>query len=892
MSICAARLVRAGRACEWRRRLGILPALVVLFAVFLPQKAEAQTSVDLGSAVDFAVLASTGITNTGNTTITGNVGSFPLPAITGFETVILNGTNQGNNAISQQARTDLFVAYADAVARTPDTIFAPVFDLGGSTLTPGVYNDPTSFGLTGTLTLDALGDPNAVWIFQAGSTLTTMANSSIVLAGGAQACHVFWQVGSSATLGAGTDFVGNILAFTSISLGAGATVDGRLLALNGSVTLDSNSIILALCEVIVDGDEVIVAPTTVAALILDECSHLELLSTLTVTSGNFTVIDGQALISGGSVVLPGNLTVNGPGTLVTDSQLQVGGVATVVQGSGLFVNGSLQAPQTNVQSGAVLGGTGVILGNVTNAGMLASGNAAGCVVDAGGEIGTLSILGNYTQTPTGIFALEIGSLLSFDRLLVSGNAFLSGILNVLPLAFDLEFGQQFQFLQADSFSGAFDSINLPDGFRGRIIEEDGFLTLVIAPESYTQAAQNPNQQQAAQAVDSFIPATSGDQATVSAALDMLTAEEFPAAFDAIGPAFYQNVGLIAIEHVNAQNQFLSQRLNAVRLGGRGFQSEGIQSPLIHDRDGKSVMEAKDGKHFVDAKSTQQEDILAPGVDNRWGVWVQGNGIFGKITNVNQVPNANFQGGGVLVGVDYQWADHFTTGIFTGYQGLYSETGNGGLIASNTALFGTYTSYQNGGFYSDAILMGGYSGYNLRRPIEFGSIDRTARSSPGGGQFSAYLDMGYDWTVGNFTFGPIISGQYIFAGIAPFTETGADSLDLSVDQQNINSLRTSVGGRVAYTWTLNRHITLIPEVRMLWQHEFLNDSRNINSSLDGGDGPGFGYQTTAPGRDSVFAGAGVSAQIGKDWNTFLYYNADFGRQDYIAHMVSAGVGWRF
>jgi len=138
----------------------------------------------------------------------------------------------------------LDTAYTDAVGRTPTTIYGAIFDLGGLTLTSGVYNDPSSFGITGTLTLDGQNNPNAVWIFQAGSTLSTGANSAVVLINGAQASHVFWQIGSSATLGANTAFAGNMLAFTSITLGSGTTVDGRALAKGGAVALTQNTISL------------------------------------------------------------------------------------------------------------------------------------------------------------------------------------------------------------------------------------------------------------------------------------------------------------------------------------------------------------------------------------------------------------------------------------------------------------------------------------------------------------------------------------------------------------------------------------------------------------------------------------------------------------------------
>ena len=205
-------------------------------------------AVDLNSAAGFGVLAGSGITITGPTTIAGDIGSFPTASITGLENLTLNGVNHAGDATTQAAKTDLLAAYLDAQGRTPTTTYGPIFDLGGLTLLPGVYNDPTSFGLTGTLTLDADGDPDAVWIFQAGSTLITGSNSLVDLIDGAQARNIFWQVGSSATLGTGTDFAGSILASESITLATGASIDGGLYALNGAVTLDNNNLVVPVPE--------------------------------------------------------------------------------------------------------------------------------------------------------------------------------------------------------------------------------------------------------------------------------------------------------------------------------------------------------------------------------------------------------------------------------------------------------------------------------------------------------------------------------------------------------------------------------------------------------------------------------------------------------------------
>ena len=224
--------------------------LVLLAAVlFLHQNAAAvPTMVNMGTASGFAVLAGSGITITGPTTITGDIGTFPTTSITGLGNVTLTGVNQAGSAVTQNAKNDLVTAYNDAAGRTYDVAYAGGFDLVGLTLNSGVYHDASSLFLSGTLTLDAQGNPDAVWIFQAGSTLITASDSKVNLIGGAQACHVFWQVGSSATLGTYADFVGNILALTDVTLNTGATVNGRVLAENGAVTLDNNTITKSVCS--------------------------------------------------------------------------------------------------------------------------------------------------------------------------------------------------------------------------------------------------------------------------------------------------------------------------------------------------------------------------------------------------------------------------------------------------------------------------------------------------------------------------------------------------------------------------------------------------------------------------------------------------------------------
>ncbi len=201
-----------------------------------------QATVDLGTAANFAILAGSGITNTGLTIINGDAGTSPTGTVNGFPPGVVNGSIHAADAIAAQAKIDLTTAYNDAQGRATGSISLPG-NLAGLTLAPGLYTNSSSVILSGgDVTLDAQGDANAVFIFQMGSTLTTAPGSKIILAGGAQAKNIFWAVGSSATLGTNSIFNGNILADQSISLNTGAVLNGRALTRIGAITLQSNTV--------------------------------------------------------------------------------------------------------------------------------------------------------------------------------------------------------------------------------------------------------------------------------------------------------------------------------------------------------------------------------------------------------------------------------------------------------------------------------------------------------------------------------------------------------------------------------------------------------------------------------------------------------------------------
>jgi len=230
----------------------------LLLTVGLIQPALSQTAPSLGTAQSFAVLGASTVTNTGSSVITGDLGVSPGTAVIGFPPGIVDGgSTYVADAQSLQAKTDATAAYGDLGGQACNTTYSAPTDVGGKTLVPGVYCFASSAAITGTLTLNGEGNPDSVFIFRMGSTLTTASSASVSLINGAQRCEVFWQVGSSATFGMGTNFIGTVIALTSITFDTSATSSGRALALTGAVTLDGNTVSVNSCAATVNSPPVI-----------------------------------------------------------------------------------------------------------------------------------------------------------------------------------------------------------------------------------------------------------------------------------------------------------------------------------------------------------------------------------------------------------------------------------------------------------------------------------------------------------------------------------------------------------------------------------------------------------------------------------------------------------
>lgn len=604
-----------------------------------------------------------------------------------------------------------------------------------------------------------------------------------------------------------------------------------------------------------------------------------------------------------------NLATNTSIFNVTNAQLTLSGPVIGAGGLNTLGSGTLTLTGTNTYAGptTLLGGTLQLLGThsggaaytVTIGNLTGTGSTTSHVNVNGGSItpglgttpGTLSV-GSLQINTGGTFNVLIASTTQVAQVQATGTAVVGGTLNAVPVnGWNLNFGDRYQVMTAGGgISGTFGTIAVPQGYRGRFVVENGGTTgvLMIAPQSYTLLAVTPNQSSVASALNTFTTATKGDKQVVSTILDGYTSSsQYGQAFNAIAPTLYQSLSTMAFNAANAQYNDLVQQMFGLRVSGTGFSMSGFADNTAMIQEGQG-----DGdKGVLDSK----KDILRPGADNHWGMFVDGNGIFAQANSGNMLQSYNAQSGGLIAGLTYKWNPAVTTGIYAGYEGTYAKytgTYSGSTVIDNAVRFGllgTFGDPSGRGFYGDALVGGSYNNYNVTRAITFPGVSRTANSSPGAGELDSLLAAGYNWRKGNWAFGPVSSLQYTYFGMNSFNETGAQSLDYQGLNWNTASMIYNLGGNCAYSWQATRNLMVVPQINLAWQHEFLQNPYAINGSLSGAS---VSNTSATPLRDTLYTGVGVTLEYKKRWNMAFFYNAAAGNSDLVSQNIFLSAGVKF
>jgi uncharacterized protein with beta-barrel porin domain len=590
----------------------------------------------------------------------------------------------------------------------------------------------------------------------------------------------------------------------------------------------------------------------------------------------------------------GSLTKVRSGTLILTNANTYTGNTTIADGL-LQVDGSIASPNTFVNPGGTLGGTGTIFGDVFNSGAVSPGHSPG----------TLNIAGNYVQNWTGRLRIEIGGRDpgAFDVLAVKGSAILSGKLQLVRLNnFQLKVGDKITFLTAGGgVSGRFAVIDNPFAtgtmVHAEVVYDPNAVSIEGTQGSFAKSARflgvMPGQMSLAGALDQiagesrfgklFDFLNSESAGRIAHDLDLIAPEELAAIFDISN----------SIADLNAAN--ITRRMDELHAGGGGgFSTTGLS---LHDIHGALALDsglplfASTGRAVENLRASRsagkssKEIELAAAEEDRWGFFISGDGEFTDIKGDANASGYDLTTAGMTVGLDYKVGPNFVAGVTAGYAHTWADLVNNGRITVDGGRGGLYATWFDQGCYINGAVNGGGNSYDTHRT----ALNGAATGSTSGGEADALLGIGHDFHKGKWTFGPATDVEYTYTSIGGFTEQGSLA-PLRIESEESNALRSRLGIRAAYTATAH-DMTFSPQLRVAWQHEFLDRSHAIDAQFSsGGDGVGSVFSVHGPalGRDSMLVTGGIDVQFTQRVGTFVFYNGQLLRDRYDSHNVIGGV----
>ncbi len=617
-------------------------------------------------------------------------------------------------------------------------------------------------------------------------------------------------------------------------------------------------------------------------------------SILDATPNPFTItVDGAYDTTIGSAMggfALSTLVKTGSGTLYLTDQQKILGALQVNQGA-VILNMSTVSDvlTTTVGPGALLGGTAIINGSLINSGTVAPGS----------PLDILAFGQDYTQTTGGTLSIGLtaggttpgtnNAVLAASRVDLQG-----GAVNVKAAQGTYSDGATYQFLRSDQpINGQFTSItdNIP-GMAATLGYEavDGyywatFTLSSLPPADYVAYANTPNETALANYVDTIAFTWNDDLQSVLNGLDTLLGDPAAvrAAFNAMTDQVSPSLATASLQGTTLVVQQLAGQLRAGTLpGGTGGYAAssppGNTTPIVLAGYGQSG-------------GTAQSVLVSRAVHSEWRGWGFGYGLGGSAQSDGNAAGLNYALGGTLLGAETSYDDAGRLGFFGGYQGTSLQLN--GLTQSaraNGGMLGAYLHKDDGFNYYSLIAGLQFNGYSERRLIDFDGIHRQASGAFSGWQSYGYFERGVAFRTARCTLQPYGALQYIYLRQNNYTESGAGVLDLAVSGIDANSLRGLVGSRLQYDRPLDNG-RLLPELRALWLHEFLDPTSVVNAYFGPIGGGSFAVSGLNLGRDWAILGAGLRYELAGGWNLYGNYDAQLNTQQ-VFHVGSGGAYYQW
>lgn len=593
----------------------------------------------------------------------------------------------------------------------------------------------------------------------------------------------------------------------------------------------------------------------------------------------------------------GTWVLNGVNTYIGYTSIDDG---TIVLGQDAAHSSARIAGDVRVYDHGTLAGYGTIGGSVYN--------------EAGGTLrpgafanpGKLNVEGSLNIFNGSNTFIQVGSGKNYSQIAVTGGAYFQNHFtrSIEPGAvgnLDVFFGDKNGRVKLDSRDvlkiivadegvyGTFASVNFlgtPTMLTPKVIYNENDVSLIFKQDKYTKLrGLTPNGSSVADGIDSLARRHPGSKLINQ--LNYMDESQLPHVLELLSPE--QLTALYTVGFATAETQFnnLNQRMRDVRAGSRGFSTNGLS--LSNSRgtlnvDGQPILNERDGLSIAgwDGKSVVGKNTVAPVVEgSRWGFFATGNGEWADVESTKDARGSDFTTGGFTLGADYRVSNSLVVGISAGYANTTSNLWGNGKTEVNGAKLNLYSTYFNdNGLYVNGVVGGGYNSYDTKRS----TLGGDARGNTNGGEFNALLGGGWDYTIGNFTVGPVASVQYTYLSLEDYEESGS-ATPLRFPNQSQNSLKSQAGARATYTAQVGG-IILRPEVRAQWQHEYLDSTAAVVSEFAAG-GSTFSVNGPTLGRDSLIVDAGVTAEINPRLSVYAFYTGEIFRTNYSSNSVSGG-----